>query len=185
MVDICEFLETMFAEDEWWARNAGGYFNNTPPATGEHWQWVESENDTVIVPDPVAGEQLDEQGPGDWCRLSLRSVDKYPVDGASYTLPSFIIGTAEEVNTVGAGHIVRHNPARVLRDVEAKRRLLKECAWTADCGKPDSAVVGLAEIVMKELAAPYSGHPAYALIVRHGAGGLTGAPSVNESEETP
>jgi hypothetical protein len=53
----------------------------------------------------------------------LRSVEEYPTD-MPYSLPTFIISTAEEVNTTAAGHIARHDPARVLREVAAKRAIL-------------------------------------------------------------
>jgi hypothetical protein len=93
--------------------------------------------------------------PGPWTDFSSRS---YGVEQAAEGRRV----VAERVHDYDdAAHIARHDPARVLRDVAAKRRLLKECAWTANCGKPDSAVVGLAVIVMRQLAAPYSGHPRY------------------------
>lgn len=160
MNDLRAFVETRFAEDEWWARNSGGCFGNTPPETGEHWHWVESRGDTPITPDPTIGEHLDDAGTGEWRRLALRSIEEYPLSGGG-TLPSFIVSTAEEVNTVAGGHIVRHDPARVLRDIAAKRQMFEECVRAVDGGPDGSAAAGLAVTVMKGLAAPYSTHPDY------------------------
>lgn len=180
-MDIREFLEARLAEDAWWARNAGGRFGNTPPETGEHWHWVESRGDTPVTPDPTVGEHLDEAGTGEWRALALRSVEHYPIENAAYELPSFIISTAEEVNTVAAGHITRHDPARVLRDVEAKRRLLHVHAREHAClnltGRGDTSTVDSRPwelweewdtremdgvcLVLRLLALPYSDHPDY------------------------
>lgn len=113
MTTLLEFIEQRLTEDEWWARNAGGCPGFAPPATGEHWQWERSDNDEIAYAGPAMGEHLED---GDL--VALRSVEKYG------TLPSFIVYESECVNTVGAGHIVRHDPARVLREVQAKRRVL-------------------------------------------------------------
>jgi hypothetical protein len=120
---LLQFVEARLDEDFWWARNAGGRYDHTPPATGEHWQWVETRGDEPVKPDPTAGEYLDYPEGGPSRGLALRSVEQYP-SGSVGDLPSFIISTAEEVNTVAAGHIVRHDPAHVLRAVEAGRKLL-------------------------------------------------------------
>lgn len=167
-MDIREFLTARLAEDEWWARNAGGCFGNVPPETGEHWHWVESRGDTPITPDPTVGELLDDGGADEWRSLALRSVEQYPMDRGG-TLPSFIISTAEEVNTVGGGHIVRHDPARVLRDVEAKRRLLRDMLPEVEQmaglieheygAAPDRVGTGVANMVLRLVALSWSDHP--------------------------
>lgn len=54
-----------------------------------------------------------------------------------------------------AEHIIRHDPARVLDEVDAKRRILDECNW----GGPDHGDVYWA--VLERLALPYAGHPDY------------------------
>ena len=54
-----------------------------------------------------------------------------------------------------ADFIAAHNPARVLREIAAKRRIIDECAW----GGPDHADVY--EAVLRRLALPYADRPGY------------------------
>lgn len=69
--------------------------------------------------------------------------------------------------TPNTHHMARHDPARVLRDVEAKRRILAAYAdddrlrfgdWET-CS--DSCPVQVLDEVVKLLALPYSDHPDY------------------------
>ncbi|MEU3507694.1 DUF6221 family protein [Streptomyces longwoodensis] len=55
---------------------------------------------------------------------------------------------------LNADHIVRHDPARVLAEVEAKRRMIED-TW----GGPDYQ--DMWEHHMRLLALPYAGHPDY------------------------
>lgn len=68
-----------------------------------------------------------------------------------------------------AVHIARHDPARVLRDVAAKRRILAEVVTRideldrhleADYVGGDNTT-GESDLLLKLLAAPYADHPAY------------------------
>ena len=69
-----------------------------------------------------------------------------------------------------ANHIARHDPARVLADVEAKRQALAKCAeWLSyrpvgdtdvDRGS-DGAYVDAAETMLRLLALPYADHADY------------------------
>lgn len=63
-----------------------------------------------------------------------------------------------------AVHIARHDPARVLRDIEAKRRILYLAEQlpkvTASTDMFDNNRDGWAEVV-KQLALPYADHPSY------------------------
>lgn len=122
--------ERQLAEDERVALEASRFDHDDRPQTptGEHWQWVEGENDRVIPIDPVTDEYVGESL-GEF-RVSLRSVEEYPTN-MPYTLPHFVIHTAEEVPAICGLHIARHDPARVLaevergrRDLAAKRRML-------------------------------------------------------------
>jgi len=56
-------------------------------------------------------------------------------------------------NPALAAHIARHDPARVLREVEAKRRIVERYAWLREHGD-----TGDAAWVLPLLAAPYSNH---------------------------
>jgi hypothetical protein len=68
-------------------------------------------------------------------------------------------------------HIARHDPARVLREVEAKRKVIElyeyaVAAWLLDRDKPNPPTVHLgekamAEAVLQALALPYSDRPGY------------------------
>jgi hypothetical protein len=70
-----------------------------------------------------------------------------------------------------AEHIARHDPARVLREVEAKRKVIElyeyaVAAWLLDRDKPNPPTVHLgekamAEAVLQALALPYSDRPGY------------------------
>lgn len=60
-----------------------------------------------------------------------------------------------------AAHIVRHDPARVLRDVEAKRKILADYEGTrAITGDDDEYVAGLG-LALSALATVWSDHPDY------------------------
>jgi uncharacterized protein DUF6221 len=74
--------------------------------------------------------------------------------------------TADPVPTAQATHIARHDPARVLREVEAKRAFLD--TWLPEATKTDEQVneewgygSTLASDVLRLLALPYSDHPDY------------------------
>ena len=57
--------------------------------------------------------------------------------------------------------LARHDPARVLREVEAKRRILAH-AQAAEQDVPDIYAYDLAaDYVLRALAAVYAGHPDY------------------------
>ena len=55
-------------------------------------------------------------------------------------------------------HLQRHDPARVLREVEAKRHLLECAEDDLDAGGAEG---NWAEIVIETLAAVYADHPDY------------------------
>ncbi|MEV5940656.1 DUF6221 family protein [Streptomyces sp. NPDC051994] len=59
-----------------------------------------------------------------------------------------------------AAHAVRHNPARVLAEVEAKRRILDGIAG-ADAEGAYITATFTAMDVLRLLALPYAGHPGY------------------------
>lgn len=74
-------------------------------------------------------------------------------------------GRAEECangNWTGiAEHIVRHDPARVLAEVEAKRRIVDDLAATIGGDYIDDGEPVLAEHLLRLLALPYADHPDY------------------------
>lgn len=121
MNELVTFMNARLDEDQAWAEGCQGH----------HWQWVCSDNDQVAVPEPAEEEYLIEDG----ARLSLRSVETKMSDPISrpnglppwpaQPLPiSWPIYHAETIESTAAGHIVRHDPARVLRDIAADRKLI-------------------------------------------------------------
>ena len=69
-----------------------------------------------------------------------------------------------------AAHIVRHDPARVLREVDAKRKILTEIvplvdsmdSWIQESmGAHDAPPLGESEALLRILAAAWSDHPDY------------------------
>ncbi len=70
---------------------------------------------------------------------------------------------ATDITPSKATFIRRHGPARVLREVEAKRKILAECDLLAKVGiaYPDEAGPNSAALILRALAAIYSDHPDY------------------------
>lgn len=121
------------AEDEAWARSGGR------AAGGEHWVWQCSECDTDITPDPSREEFLQCPRCESW-RVAVRSRETYPTDSVG-PLPTFVISYAEEQRSEAAGHVVRWDPARVLAECAAKRRIIEEHDNVND-GNCGTCVVG-------------------------------------------
>jgi len=100
------------------------------------------------------GQQLDEDErtaraatPGPW-RAGVRSgLDV--VDGDGWTVCN--------ASDVDAAHIAAHGPTRVLREIDAKRRIV------ADAAEYQSGMYGYPEMrdVLRLLALPYAGRPGY------------------------
>ena len=59
-----------------------------------------------------------------------------------------------------ARHIAVHDPARVLREIDAKRRTLVRCQEEMFCGIP--RLVHFAKQTVREMAAVYKDRPGYA-----------------------
>ena len=110
---MCAFVQARCDEDELWAVEASRDCDRAVPS-GAHWKWF-TENDQAVEPDPLTMEYVDD----DERYASLRSVERFP--GRYGELPLFAIHSAEEVKVPVGGHIIRHDPARVLAEVEAKR----------------------------------------------------------------
>lgn len=74
------------------------------------------------------------------------------------------------LSDVDVAHIARHDPARVLREVDAKRRILAEVVAMIDdmdreleneFGHGGRVTTGKSDLLLKLLAVPYESHPAY------------------------
>ncbi|MET7795665.1 DUF6221 family protein [Streptomyces decoyicus] len=58
-----------------------------------------------------------------------------------------------------AAHIARHDPPRVLAEIEAKRAIIDEALsiWNSDA----DGIFGFGESILRHLALPYADHPGY------------------------
>jgi hypothetical protein len=125
----------------------------SPSVAGEWWQ-DERVNLTEFLTarldeDEAAARELLRGHPGPW-RVGLPSDVR---DSAGEVV------VADECHWSPMPHIARHDPARVLRDVAAKRAILAECARSIECG--DDGCV-LAEAVIVNMAGAWGDHPDYA-----------------------
>ncbi|WP_067891250.1 DUF6221 family protein [Nocardia vaccinii] len=109
---IEEFIEARLAEDEQIARSA-----IDPERPGMHWCWEDGERDPLQPGVEVEG--LDTHP------ISLRTVEEYPTRSVG-PLPAFILAQVEARQQGGLWHIARHDPARVLRQCAAMRKVFEE-----------------------------------------------------------
>jgi hypothetical protein len=152
MSALAEFLLARIYEDEAWALGA----IETPGAT--HWHWMNSDTDEPVIVEPLLDEFIDYPSNGDSLRADLRTVEELkPVSWAGgRPLPDFVLQNAEEIRAAVAGHLARWDPARVLAECEAKRRIVKFAEYWL------GATEGMeAEFVLGSLALPYADHPDY------------------------
>ncbi|MFC8267800.1 DUF6221 family protein [Streptomyces cinereoruber] len=181
MDDLIAFLRARLDEDELWAMEASRRHDSQAHPGGVHWQWVNPETDTPVTVDPSRGPFLTDEEES--YRFSLRSKEQFPT-GSVGLLPQFAIHSAEEIPFAAAGHIVRHDPARVLAEVDAKRRVLASYAqavrvrdeameWVKEPVFTDPGAAGIErwndardvahflDPVVRLLALPYASHPDY------------------------
>jgi hypothetical protein len=71
-------------------------------------------------------------------------------DWSLFEADEFDASTSEEI----AAHIARHDPARVLAECEAKRRIVERCGWIG----PGAPAYHLAQGILGELVLPYADH---------------------------
>ncbi|MDV6267061.1 DUF6221 family protein [Rhodococcus globerulus] len=134
VVELVEFVEARLAEDERVAREA-----IVPDRPGTHWEWEARSDDG------------DPESP-----LWLRTVEEFPTTSGVGDLPGFPLGyECTAAPTPAMGHITRHDPDRVLREVEAKQAIIEKLR-EGDLRK----FSGLLDAV-KLLASPFSDHPDY------------------------
>lgn len=137
---IVEFLRARLDEDEVAAKAA-----IDPSRPGTHWEW----------------EAPDEGGDPESPRW-LRTVEEFPTTSGVGDLPGFPLGyDCKATPSAAMDHIARHDPARVLREIAAKRALIADYqryeaerrrmmnGWAPSTESP----------VIKAFAAVYSDHP--------------------------
>jgi hypothetical protein len=131
VTDLATWLLDRIAEDEAVARAAGS----------GPWQW--------------------EQGFGDMCNdpeCPFGSLTQVKEDGQLYELMD-VHGYDVHADWEGAEHIARHDPARVLAECAAKRRIVAECATQIEDEVTSGAITGIR--VLRLLALPYADHDGY------------------------
>jgi len=78
----------------------------------------------------------------------------YRPEGQPHTTITPHVGVIHEA--VQADHVVAWNPARVLREIDAKRRIVDRYAWLREHGDTGGTVW-----VLQTLALPYADRPGY------------------------
>lgn len=114
---LTEFIKARLDEDEAVARAA-----IDPERPGTHWHWWRAdEQDRPAIPDEdTGGDYMEDDG------LWLCTVEVFPTTSVVGPLPGVIISYAEEVKAAPAFHIARHDPSRVLNQVDAHRMLVED-----------------------------------------------------------
>lgn len=145
-VNIAEFLTARLDEDEDIAKEAkGDYAQST---TSGEWTHI---NDH---PDPDQHQRI--------------------VDAFGYTVHGDFDHDVDSDPWWTLPHIARHDPARVLREVAAKRQLLEWCAAVTEhfdwatlnqpgslLHDPNARATNTATLAMQAMATPYADHPDY------------------------
>lgn len=167
---VAAFIVARLAEDEMWARGASRPYEyaepgSTAPAGGVSWRWVTGGDLDTIDIDPVGREFVAPAG-GD---CNLATVEEWPTVG-SYPrmMPRTCAYSIVEMDSAAAGHILRHDPRKVLRRVESARRTVARCTailavsshhtTVESCDELDAI---LAQDVLEDLAACWDWHPDY------------------------
>ncbi|MFH8627739.1 DUF6221 family protein [Streptomyces vietnamensis] len=98
-------------------------------------------------------------------RAARRAGDSFRQIGETGVIVATEGDRAEEcasVNWAGiAEHIVRHDPARVLAEVDAKRRMLEQFGSIAKGDFIDAGEQVVAQAALELLALPFADHPDY------------------------
>jgi hypothetical protein len=122
-VGITEFVKARLDEDERIAMAACGTgYPRQVPDKPEHWHWECADDDEPVDPDFAIANAAEFLEHGDHYRIGLRSAERYP-SSIDIDLCHLVLD-GEEIEPQDARHIARHDPARVLREVAAKRRIL-------------------------------------------------------------
>jgi uncharacterized protein DUF6221 len=175
--DLVAFLKARLDEDEHAARAACGTRGHLGADTGEHWRWEHAHHLDPLVDTPVdieADTAADNEFIGDGRQVDLRSIEEYPFRALPGSGPHVALTGTEEVAPGVALHVARHDPARVLRGVEAKRRIVQDyeqytarlrvdrpAAWNDRLPAAWSDRVAALHGALKHVAAEWNTHPDY------------------------
>ena len=160
---LVTWLRARLDEDELWAKAASAGLkadDGTVPG-GVHWTWAIGDQWEPVQPDPL--EPYMGGHDGQWSQpVVLRTVEEWRLDwgGPDNTLP-VKIAESEELRTADGAHIARHDPARVLREVEAKRRIVDVAGRRLDRYIGTGAQVAFEWLTLRLLALPYDDRDGY------------------------
>lgn len=132
VMDLVEFLTARLDEDEQVARSA----------EGGTWSWRQGYGDMCDDPECRYGQLMSESG-------------------GSLTLLMDVHGYDVHRDWEGAEHIARHDPARVLREVEAKRAILSWVEWHVMTFGASATLLASTQRLLLALASVYADHPDY------------------------
>ncbi|WP_406227378.1 DUF6221 family protein [Streptomyces anthocyanicus] len=112
-------------------------------------QWLSAQLDADQAKAQAIGEET-------WEARYVDSVNDYP-DTATVRLPGGDdVAVMERYSMRDAEHIAAWDPARVLREIDAKRRIVDRYAWLREHGD-----TGNMAGVLQVLALPYANQPGY------------------------
>lgn len=172
--ELVAFLNARLEEDERIARAASGR-DADPVSEPEEWRWECCEDDQPLDVDLAIAGGEETLVHGEHYNVGLRSVQEYPTRSVGPL--SHLVLSDECVRPQDARHIARHDPARVLREVEAKRAILGlHYPGLPPAGAPDGLTICAGEEADGDtwqmatswpchtvcvIAAVYSDHPDY------------------------
>lgn len=151
---LSEWLAWRIEQDILWATEASRS-EKAFAEDGVHWQWVNPETDQPLVLNPMVSKFIG--GNEDVFRVSLRSVEEWPAEHVEGTLPQFSLYGVEEVPVSVGGHIVRHDPARVLADLRGRLKTIRRCVEAQGSGS--LAKRAFANDVLRDMAEAYPDQP--------------------------
>jgi len=143
---LTEFLLARIAEDEAVARAA-----IDPNRPGTHWQWINYRDDTVLA--APTWEDMP---------VYLATVEGFATTSGVGDLPAFPLGHVEADEPRAMPHIARHDPARVLAECEARRRIVDEASELLALNEGTSvwmAAAAHARRTLRHIATVYADHP--------------------------
>lgn len=144
---LITWLLAQIDDDLLWAVEASRR-GDTAVETGVHWQW-ETSDDQVVTPRPGTAEFVGEE---EGSQVDLRSREEFPTRFVG-RMPQFAIHQAVEVPSAVGGHIIRHDPARVVRDLTARRRSVLLCS--------ENLSLRLADAILRDMAETYCERSGY------------------------
>jgi hypothetical protein len=142
-------------------------------AEPEHWHWECTEDDQPVDVDLAiaSGDECLQHNAGDHWVIGLRSIEEYPTRSVGPVC--HIIMKVQDVSPQFARHVQTFDPARIMRDVTNKRRIVEDYRITAAAARrePDARLYAMRDTLascVRALAAEWDQHPGYAEAVRHG-----------------